>query len=78
MMLPKHSAWLEKGPEERFPKSFIAYQPGLMQRTSDIISLMYWGVSTMAPLRSFFRAELNNSSMILFFFEEEARRRELR
>jgi hypothetical protein len=53
MMLSKHSAWLEKGPEKRFPKSFIAYQPGLMQRTSDIISLMYWGVSIFAPLRSF-------------------------
>ena len=53
MMLPKHSAWLEKGPEERFPKSSIAYRPGLMQRTSDIISLMYWGVSIMAPVRSF-------------------------
>jgi hypothetical protein len=25
----------------------------LMQRTSDIISLMYWGVSIMAPARSF-------------------------
>jgi hypothetical protein len=33
MILPKHSAWLEKGPDERFPTSSIAYQPGLMQRT---------------------------------------------
>ena len=38
---------------ERFPKSSIAYRPGLIQRTSDIISLMYWGVSIMAPVRSF-------------------------
>jgi hypothetical protein len=52
MMLSKHSASLEKGPEERFPTSSIAYQPGLMQRTSDITSLMYWGVSIMALVRS--------------------------
>jgi hypothetical protein len=35
-----HSSRLKKGPEERFPSSSIAYQPGLIPRISDLSSLM--------------------------------------
>jgi hypothetical protein len=34
-----HSSRLTNGSEDRLPSSFIAYQPGLIQRMSDLVSL---------------------------------------
>ena len=39
MPLLRHSSRLTNGPEDRLPSSFIAYQPGLIQRMSDLVSL---------------------------------------
>ena len=38
-ILRTHSSWLGNGPEDKFPSSSIAYQPGLILRMSDLFSL---------------------------------------
>jgi len=40
VILLTHSSRQEKGPEESLPSSSTAYQPGLMPRMSDLLSLM--------------------------------------
>jgi len=50
LILMRHWSRLENGPDERWPSSSTAYQPGLMPRNSDLSSLMKCGVA-IAVLR---------------------------